>query len=458
MKLSPALRARLQRRTLPLLLVGIVAWGFLDVFQRAKLEPGRLDKHRTDFTVYTEAGAALFDGRDPYEVTNARGWHYLYPPLFALMVAPLHGLPTEWQGIIWYAISVVLAVLCLVEVLRIARLLEPAADGESTERRALSGGLALLALLAVFFPTFNTLQRGQVGIAVGYPLLLGFRLLLAARGPGLLFLGGLVLALPVAIKATPALPVCVLLFQRFTAWVRPRRAPGAGGRFLAPASGALFGALLFFLFLPALFVGWKANLGHLETWVEHVASNRDLGPDENFNVRGLRNQSMENGAYRFGNWVAHLFAGGPDDAIADDFSRAREELPMDSAAFKASATIARILLALLMALVALRHPHGGERMVQAAVFGLACAITLPLSPISWAHHYVFLLPGVVFVPLALAQAGKPVAARRLAIAAAALPVLHYALLMQAGRIGLLGLGMTAWTIAAAAALLVIRRA
>ncbi|MGQ0613332.1 MAG: glycosyltransferase family 87 protein [Planctomycetaceae bacterium] len=458
MRLSPALKERLKRRTLPLLLVGVVAWGFLDVFQRAKLDPDRIDKHRTDFTVYTEAGAAFFDGRDPYEVTNARGWHYLYPPLFALLVAPLHGLPPEWQGLVWYAASVLLALLCLVEVLRIARLLEPPAPGENPERRALGDALALAALLAVAFPTFNTLQRGQVGIAVGYPLLLGFRLLLAARGPRALFLGGIVLALPVAIKATPALPVCALLLQRLAAWARPRRTAGSGGRFLAPASGALCGALLFFLLLPALFVGWKANLGHLDTWVERVAGNRDLGPDENFNVRGLRNQSMENGAYRFGNWVAHRFARGPDDTIADDFSRAREKLPMDTAAFKVSATIARILLALLMVLVALRHAHGGERIYQAAVFGLSCTITLPLSPISWAHHYVFLLPGVVFVPLALVHAGRPVAARRLAVAATALPVLHYSLLMQAGRVGLLGLGMAAWTVAAAAALLRTPRA
>ena len=25
-------------------------------------------------------GAAFFDGREPYDVTNIRGWKYLYPP------------------------------------------------------------------------------------------------------------------------------------------------------------------------------------------------------------------------------------------------------------------------------------------------------------------------------------------------------------------------------------------
>ena len=71
------------------LLIAIVVWGWVDVRRRARIDPDRPTVHKTDFTVYTEASAAFFDGRDPYEVTNPRGWHYLYPPLFALMLAPL---------------------------------------------------------------------------------------------------------------------------------------------------------------------------------------------------------------------------------------------------------------------------------------------------------------------------------------------------------------------------------
>ena len=85
------------------LLVALCVWGWLDVRQRGFLYP--VDKHRTDLTVYTEAGAAFFDGRDPYEVTNVRGWGYLYPPLFAMLLAPLHPLPTQDQVLVWYAIS-----------------------------------------------------------------------------------------------------------------------------------------------------------------------------------------------------------------------------------------------------------------------------------------------------------------------------------------------------------------
>src|SRR5262245_40992310 len=66
------------------LVLGLTIWGWLDVRERGQVHPDHVDFHRTDFTVYTGAGAAFFDGRDPYQVTNPRGWYYLYPPLFAL--------------------------------------------------------------------------------------------------------------------------------------------------------------------------------------------------------------------------------------------------------------------------------------------------------------------------------------------------------------------------------------
>ena len=43
--------------------------------------------------------------REPYTVTNPRGWSYLYPPIFALSVAPLSGLDTVSQVVVWFAVS-----------------------------------------------------------------------------------------------------------------------------------------------------------------------------------------------------------------------------------------------------------------------------------------------------------------------------------------------------------------
>ena len=44
--------------------------------------------HHSDFTVYQLAGRAVVEGTDIYEVRNERGWAYVYPPPFAILMVP----------------------------------------------------------------------------------------------------------------------------------------------------------------------------------------------------------------------------------------------------------------------------------------------------------------------------------------------------------------------------------
>ena len=76
----------------------------------------------TDLTVYTKAGAAFFDGRDPYTVANHRGWHYLYPPLLAIVVAPLAKLDSQWQVVIWYFLNLAITAGCCYEAWRLLKI------------------------------------------------------------------------------------------------------------------------------------------------------------------------------------------------------------------------------------------------------------------------------------------------------------------------------------------------
>jgi len=149
-----------------MVVLGLLLWGWMDVRKRAEINSANPVSHRTDFTVYTEAGAAFFDGRDPYSVTNIRGWYYLYPPLFAILVAPLHTLPTAWQGIIWFLLSLLMAGGCLFECRAIiGKLLDAGGrteEGWCEQQR----WIILWAVLALLFPVLDTLQRGQVGLAV----------------------------------------------------------------------------------------------------------------------------------------------------------------------------------------------------------------------------------------------------------------------------------------------------
>src|SRR5262249_51211977 len=151
--------------------------GWFDVRLRATVDPNDLLIHKTDFTVYTEAGAAFFDGRDPYSVTNPRGWGYLYLPLFAILLAPLHALDPQAQALVWFAASVLMCWGCYVECVRAGDLLLAGQPVRGMFGR-IPTWLGYTGLLAATFPALNCLQRGQVGVAKLYLLLLGFRLLI----------------------------------------------------------------------------------------------------------------------------------------------------------------------------------------------------------------------------------------------------------------------------------------
>ena len=110
--------------------------GIHGIRKRGRYDPARPMNHMTDLTVYTEAGAAFFDGRDPYSVANPRGWHYLYPPLLAIVLAPLAKLDSQWQVVIWYFFSLAVAWGCCYESLRLLRWLLRPRDWHQTKGHA----------------------------------------------------------------------------------------------------------------------------------------------------------------------------------------------------------------------------------------------------------------------------------------------------------------------------------
>ena len=59
------------RVALTLLIIATI-WGLVDVRRRSFAYPDMPGEHKSDLTVYTGAGAAFFDGREPYEVCNPR--------------------------------------------------------------------------------------------------------------------------------------------------------------------------------------------------------------------------------------------------------------------------------------------------------------------------------------------------------------------------------------------------
>jgi hypothetical protein len=86
-------------------------------------------------------------------------------------------------------------------------------------------------------------------------------------------------------------------------------------------------------------------------------------------------------------------------------------------------------------------------MGPGAVFALACVATLVVCPVARGCYYLLFLPAIPFVSGRLLQLGMPRRAQLFAWLPVAFIWFHYLLLPTSGRIGLLGLGATAWFLA-----------
>jgi len=428
-------------------------WGWFDVRLRGTVDPHNRDLHKTDFTVYTEAGAAFFDGRNPYGVTNPRGWGYLYPPLFAMLVAPLHALDPRMQVLAWFALNSLMAWGCYRECVRVGRVLLP-----DEPQRASFGSIptwaGYAAIAAPLFPALNCLQRGQVGIVKVYFILLGFRLLIESQSAVRAWLAGCVLAIPCVLKITPLLPVGFIIFQQaIAAWYAQPR-DKVLSRALACPTGVISGLALGVFIVPAALVGWSQNIQNLHIWWDAVAVRVDDTASDNFagDSFSIRNQSLMNATYRFFNWASYEFNGGKLDGHRNPNVPDEHEL-LSAPVIDAALYVVRFGAACLLIVVGFRSGRSQDPVTQAAAFGMACVATLVLSPIARGHYYVMTLPATMFLAMWLDRRTWSKGTIVLLVVPALLTLLHYAWMGTAGRMGLLGLGTAVWYIVAMITLL-----
>ncbi len=433
------------------ILLAATIWGFVDVRRRGF---PNLD-HKSDLTVYTEAGAAFFDGRPPYHVCNPRGWTYVYPPIFAMMLAPLHILPMQEQALAWFFLCLAMCWGIYYECARIVALVYKPEEDRAAGQPGWFPWLGTAAVIAAILPILNCLQRGQVTIIVLYLLVLGARLVLSGRTLWSPMLGGVVLALAITIKIVPILPAAFLLFVQLVCfwWAWRQKQPAytqIGKRWAAGMLGTCVGLPLFFLFVPAALVGWDANLRHLNTWSQLVLCNANQStatPGFEKDTHSVRNQCLGNALYRLGNFGEYMLAGGPEDPLIDDDNPPPRL--MDAESVNTSLLFVRVALLLALMLVGIQLGIKGDpTLALAAAFGLACMALLVVSPVARNHYFSLVAPGVLFVPLWLARMGDSRRAHLLAIAPCILILMQYGFMPYVGRVGMLGLGMAGWLMAA----------
>ena len=369
---------------------------------------------------------------------------------------------------VWFGLSVLLCWGCYRECRSLIRHVSASDDAGARSWSAWFPWLGVASFCAAVLPTMNCLQRGQVGVLKFYLLLLGVRLILSGQKTATRFLGGMVLALPIVLKIVPALPVGFFMFVLLAAWLgynillwrKPAgvtvsqsnkfAANGPGRTFFASAGGLAVGLLLFFFVVPSVMVGWSKNWHNLQTWSQFVLTKADDGGEDprSGNSRAGRNQSLQNAVYRFGNFIDHAFAGGPDDRLAENFERPR--LLMDAASVDKVLLAARLVILAALLALGFRLGRRGDSLSLAVAFSLGCMAMLVVSPVSRGHYFMLVCPAVIFVPWWLDLRGRFRTAVVLAVTPVLLIDMHYALMPFATRVGLLGLGISVWLLAAMA--------
>ncbi|MBX3401267.1 MAG: DUF2029 domain-containing protein [Gemmataceae bacterium] len=347
---------RLERAGLGLLVVTLVAFGVVVELRSA------LQKHRrTDFGVYARAGWAAREGLDPYAIEDDRGWHYCYPPPFAVAMIPLADPPTGAPRdfclpfavavAIWYLVGIACTAFAVDRFARLALPDEPAFSRRWWYART---GPFLVAIGAVG----HTLARGQVNLLVVACVAAAFRALVERRS----FAAGLWIGAAAALKAIPGFLVLYFLAKRDV-------------RGLVGVAASLAIGLVV---VPTIVWGPREAVELNSRFLHSVLQPGATGTGDSTRGRELTNatatdsQSFQAAIH---NWMHPIAATRP--AAADPIARSGHWL-------LGGLVTAAILLAIR------RLPSNPvDDLIRLGALG---AVMLHLSPVSHMHYYAYALP------------------------------------------------------------------
>ena len=229
---------------------------------------------RTDYSVYIAAGQAVIDHTNIYAAQNVRGWRYVYPPPFAILMVPLAQLPASIGSFIWFLLEIVaIAASSLMSVALLK-------DINFSNKKYLLYALPLLSLCVLLV---SGVMRCQASAFM-------FCLIIAAfyfnfnNKP---VYAGLSLAGAILIKVFPATLMIYFFIRK--KW-----------NMLA---ATVIGLFLFSFVLPSLVWGWQQNIDNILGWIDVVghptlASNAvraQISPiyEQLLDTTKARNQSLE---------------------------------------------------------------------------------------------------------------------------------------------------------------------
>ena len=278
--------------------------------------------------------------------------YYLYPPLFAILFAPMTLLPYKVAYVAWAGLGTLFLLASVVMGLSI---FEGGVRGVCRTTRGLLAVSAVILVTCLFYPVSRNFAVGQSSLLL-LMLMTGALVTLRARTRRGDVLAGLCLALGILLKLTPLV---------FIPWLVLRRRWRALG-FCAAALGLLVA-------LSLAVVGLEPHITFVGRMLPQLAGGTAFYP----------NQSLAGVLERW---------GGGNHRLAD-------LVPASGLAPLMARWLGTLLILITLAQIArMRAGGGADPETDDRAFGLLVLVSLAASPISWEHHYVLaLIPACVLI-------------------------------------------------------------
>lgn len=358
--------ARLALLALVAAILVIPSVQFVVKIQERTSEPWRAEKNVSALGRWLGNAEAFLAGENPYGV----GQWFPGPPLVLLAIAPLTKLPVTAAAILWAGAKC--AAVFGGFALMIAALRRPGA--------CVPFGVVLMAALYSFRAVVADLQHGNLNIFVFVELAAVWY----AYARGWDARAGLLLALAVVTKLTPALLLAYFAYKR--AW----RVVG----------WAVVGLLVFFLVLPSLLLGVQRNLDYLHAWFDMLVAPYAL---HGYVAWDIRNQSLPGVLTR---WLAAAGAGIEHIHPQQSFEFGMEDMARPVSPGSALLIRAAGLAVLGTIAVVCRGTNADRRGLRGLLeFALVLVAMLLLSERTWKHHLTTM--PIVFLAVWMAIACRP---------------------------------------------------
>ena len=328
---------------------------------------GYLDRRMTDFGVYLRAAWAARTGNDMYAVTDDNGWHYCYPPTFAILLMPLADPPAGFSrdGYLPYPITVgIWILLCYGFAIwaadALARLILPEAIPWTRRWWSARNGPLFLSAGGIGY----TVVHGQVNTLIA-ALIAAFFIAWVA---GKRLRSGMWLAGAIAVKVVPAFLVLFPLLRR------DRRS----------LTGVVLGSILLCGVLPACVFGIPGAIRENRKLVDQVLLPGTTGVGDQTRAYELT-QTVATDSHSF-QAVIHNYLH------PDPYTR-----PADASTATRLSHWAICGLMTAITLVFGWRARGGEVCDQLLFLGSLVLVMVLASPVSHVHHYAMALPAIAAV-------------------------------------------------------------